>query len=194
MFDPDPKARSDLKSGTLYAVTGEQGWLYYGQVTPEKNIGFLRHRTRDLDRPEVVLEHPLMSVVMVSHPSIGRALREGIWAKLGRFPSVSSLETPLRSVQWPAGTSVVTVWSADTAEYDTQVDDPAIQNFEVIAAWDADQHIPARLTADFGVEEGEWHVGGPVWRERRVAEERARRWPDATWHQLPDDWVPTSIH
>ena len=193
MFEPKVKARSDLKSGTLYAVTGEQGWLYYGQVTPERNIGFLRHRTRDLDLPEVVLGHPLMTVITVNYPSIGRALRAGLWKKLGCFPLAIGLEVPLSSVQWPAGTSVVTVWSADTPEYDTQVDDPAIQNFEVIAAWEADEHIPARLTADYGVEDGEWHVGGPIWRERRVAEERARRWPDAAWHQLPDGWVPTSV-
>ena len=95
-------------------------------------------------------------------------------------------------VQWPVGTLLVGVSDGD-AEYDTRVEDPAIQNMEVIASWDAEQHIPARLTADFGKETALWHVGGPVWRERRVKEEYARRFPEAPWNQLPPDWVQTNI-
>lgn len=58
MFDGDPKARADLKPGTLYAVTGEDGWIYYGQVAPNKAIGFFRFRAHELLQPQAVLTHP----------------------------------------------------------------------------------------------------------------------------------------
>ena len=192
MFKPDPSARADLEPGTTYAISGKSGWVYYGQVTSEKNVGFFRYRSRDTDPPEVALGAPVMSVISVNYPSIGRALRAGLWLKLGRFPLVSELTASRPTVQWPTGTLVVTVWSADIPEYDTRVEDPAIQAFERAAVWEADEHIAARLVADFGAEEGEWWVGGPIWRERRVAEEQARRFPDAPWDQLPDDWISTS--
>jgi hypothetical protein len=70
------------------------------------------------------------------------------------------------------------------------VEDPVIQDMELMAVWDAVEHIPARLTADFGAEQADWHVGGPIWRQRRVKEEMAARF-DERWHQLPSDWVPT---
>lgn len=95
-------------------------------------------------------------------------------------------------MQWPVGTLAVTVWTDDEPSYETRVEDPNIQNAELTAVWDAADHIPERLTADFAAEEAEWHVGGPIWRERRVKEEYARRFPDAAWHQLPPDWVFTS--
>ena len=76
------------------------------------------------------------------------------------------------------GTLFVGVSDGD-ADYDTRVEDPAIQDMEIIASWDAEQHIPARRTADVGPEDAPWHVGGPVWRERRVKEDYARRFPDA---------------
>jgi hypothetical protein len=96
------------------------------------------------------------------------------------------------SILWPVGTLTVTVWSGGKPSYETRVEDPAIQNAERIAVWDAQAHIPERLTADFGAERAEWYVGGPIWRERQVAEERACRSPDAPWEQLPADWVPTN--
>lgn len=40
------RSRVDLTAGTLYAVQAESGWIYYGQVTPEKKIGFFRCRSR----------------------------------------------------------------------------------------------------------------------------------------------------
>lgn len=192
MFEAKPSSRADLKSGTLYAVCGEARWVYYVQVAPDKRVGFFRRRDRDVALPADLLTAPLMAVISVGYPSITRALRSGAWSKLGRFELVSALKEPWPMVQWPVGTLLVGV-SDGEAEYDTRVEDPAIQNMEVIASWDAEQHIPARLTADFGKEEALWHVGGPVWRERRVKEEYARRFPEAPWHQLPPDWVPTNV-
>jgi hypothetical protein len=192
MFEAKPSSRADLKSGTLYAVCGQARWVYYGQVTPDKRVGFFRRRDRDVALPADILTAPLMAVISVGYPSITRALRSGAWSKLGRFELVSALKEPWPMVQWPVGTLLVGV-SDGEAEYDTRVEDPAIQNMEVIASWDAEQHIPARLTADFGKEEALCHVGGPVWRERRVKEEYARRFPEAPWHQLPPDWVPTNV-
>ena len=106
---------------------------------------------------------------------------------------MEGLRLPAPAVQWPVGTLTVTVSDGTNAPYETRVDDPDIQNFEVMGAWDAEEHIPARLTADFGLEEAEWHVGGPVWRERKVKEELARRFPEQPWHRLPDDWVSTDV-
>jgi hypothetical protein len=190
VFNANPKARADRKPGTVYAVTGEHGWIYYGQIAPDKHVGFFRFRGRHLEAPQPALAHPVMCVVAVAYPSIGRALRSGQWKKLGRLPLASSLGLPRLRVQWPEGTLTVTVTSGDNA-YETRVDDPAIQDAELMAVWDAQYHVPARLTADFGAEEAEWHVGGPIWRERKVKEEYARRFPDAPYNRLPADWVPT---
>ncbi len=191
MFGANPSSRADLKSGTLYAVSGEAHWIYYGQVTPDKRIGFFRRRDHELASPSEVLSSQLMAVVSVAYPSITKALCSGAWFKLGKFELTDDLLMPWPMVQWPVGTLRVTI-SNGTHEYDTRVEDPSIQNMEVMAVWDAEHHIPARLTADFGQEEAAWHVGGPVWRARKLKEENARRFLDAPWHQLPDDWVPTN--
>lgn len=98
MFERKPTARADMTAGALYAVNGEGGWIYYGQVTPEKTVGFFRRRDRQPATP---------------------------------------------------------------------------------------------TTADYGAEEAEWHVGGPIWRERRIKEEMAERF-DQHWNRLPTDWVPTT--
>lgn len=191
MFDPKPTARADLKAGTLYAIAGEGDWIYYGQVTPEKAIGIFRQRDKEPSEPNTVLAAPIMAVISVSYPSITRAIRSGRWQKLGRFPVVAELVAPRPSVQWSVGTLTVTVCIGDRPPYDTRVEDPAIQDMERMAVWDAEAHLPARLTADFGAEVAEWHIGGPIWRERRVMEEMARRCPDQPWQRLPEDWVPT---
>lgn len=192
MFGSDPKAREDLKKGTFYAISGEAGWIYYGQITGDKSVGLLRRRDRQIANPDEVLHSPVMAVVAVSYPSIGRALRAGKWKKLGRFPLHQALSVPTRSVHWPVGTLIVTVCSGGDELYYTKVDDPEIQNMELMATWDAVAHIPARLTADFGAETAEWHIGGPIWRERKVKEEFARRFPEMPSHSLPDDWAPTT--
>lgn len=191
MFDAKAAARADLTAGALYAVTGEGGWVYYGQVTPEKKVGFFRRRDRAAVAPEVVLTASIMAVVSVKYPSITQAMRAGRWKKLGRFPLADELIAPRPSVQWPVGTLAVTVWAGDRPDHDTRVENPAIQDMELMAVWDAVEHIPARLTADFGEEQTEWRVGGPIWRERRIKEEMAARFMDQPWHQLPAGWVGT---
>jgi hypothetical protein len=191
MFEANPSSRADLTCGTLYAISGEAHWIYYGQVTPDKRIGFFRLRDHELCSPSKVLASQVMAVVSVAYPSITRALRSGLWFKLGRFELADDVLMSWPMVQWPVGTLCVGV-SDGTHEYETRVENPAIQNMEVIASWDAEHHIPARLTADFGQERGAWHVGGTVWREREVKEEYSRRFPDDPRHQLPDDWVPTN--
>jgi len=192
MFEQQPTARADLKAGTLYAVAGERRWVYYGQVTPEKNIGFFRRRDHDPIEVDAVPSEAIMSVVTVSYPSITRALRTGRWKKLGRFPVAGELLNPRPSVQWPAGTLTVSIGLGNEPERVTSVDDPSIQDMERMAVWDAEHHIPSRLTADFGKEEAKWHVGGPIRRERRIKEILAERFPDQPWHKLPSGWVPTS--
>lgn len=193
MFEGQPTARADMTAGALYAVAGDAGWMYYGQVTPEKKIGFFRKRDRDLADPAIVLDAPVMSVVSVAYPSITRAIRAGRWKKLGRFPIVQALIDPRPSVQWPVGTLTVTVWLGDEPNHDTRVDDPDIQDMELMAVWDAEHHIPGRLVADFQAEEAEWHVGGSIRRERQIKEETARRFSHQSQHQLPADWVPTTV-
>jgi hypothetical protein len=193
MFEANPKGRFDLKSGTLYALFGESNWIYYGQVSTEETIGFFRRRDRDVASTDKILSTPLMSVIGVNYPSITRALRSGRWKKLGRFELAPGLHELPPMVHWPVGTLKVTVWIGGEAAYETRFDDPAIQTLELIASWDAEDHIPARLTADFGQEAGEWHIGGPIFRERKIKEELAARFPDQPWHALPPDWVSTSI-
>ena len=87
---------------------------------------------------------------------------------------------------------MVSVWTGAEIVNETRVEDPAMQKLELMAARDAQYHIPARLTADFGAEESRWDVGGPIWRERKIKEERAKRFPDRPSDLLPPDWVPTN--
>lgn len=178
--------------GSVYALSGEAGWLYYGQVTPDKRVGFFRLRTKQIAEIADVLAAPVMTVLSVGIPSITSALRSGRWKKLGRCGVVPTLVEPRPSVQWPVGTLTVTVWTAGRT-WNTRVEDPAIQDMEIMAAWDAEAHVPSRLAADFGEEEAPWHVGGPIRRERLIKQEMAARFPDTPWHKLPDDWVPVNV-
>ncbi|MGI4811667.1 MAG: hypothetical protein ACRYF2_26645 [Janthinobacterium lividum] len=193
MFPADPKARGDLAQGTLYAISGEENWIYYGQVTPAKRIGFLRRRDRVVRAPGEIMAIGVMSQVIVTYPSLGRAVRAGAWRKLGKFQLHSDLLVTPDTVQWPVSISVVTVRSGGKVSRTIRAEDPAIQDLEVITAWDAMAHIPQRLTADFGAEPAAWHVGGPVWRQRRVKEAYAERFPDTPWHRLPADWVRSTF-
>lgn len=81
----------------------------------------------------------------------------------------------------------------DAPNHDTRVDDPDIQDMELIAVWDAEHHIPGRLVADFQAEEAEWHIGGSIRRERQIKEEMARRFSNQPQHKLPAGWVPTTV-
>lgn len=191
IFEPAPKAKANLKAGAVYAVDGGEGWIYYGQVAADETLGFFGMRTAAVARPDAILTQPIMSRFVVALPSIGRALRSGHWKSLGRYALELSLQAASDSVQWPVGTLTVTVWRNGKPAFDARVEDPAIQDIERMSVWDAEHHVPARLKADFGAEPAAWHVGGPIWRERLVKEEMARRWPDRPEHRLPEDWVRT---
>ena len=191
LFQPDPVAKRDLKLGTLYAVSGEGGWIYYGQVTQDKRIGFFHHRDREVRETESIVAFPVMARFSVQHVTIGQALRGGYWRKLGKFDLNRDLQNSLPCVQWPVGTSTVTIWIDGRAAYNTLVHDPTIQDYEIIASWDAIYHVPERLTADFGNEPAAWYVGGPVWRQRRVKEQMAMRFQDNPAHKLPPGYVFT---
>jgi len=88
MFDADPKARADLRAGTLYAIAGESAWIYYGQVTLDKAIGFFRRREHNLAGPEGVLSSNVMTTVVVAHPSIHRpSIEVRSMEESGPFPA-----------------------------------------------------------------------------------------------------------
>lgn len=191
MFEPDAKARAVMAAGTVYAVVGGDGRIYFGQVTPTKRVGFLRLRSDKLESLDRILSSPVMSEVTVHYASIGDALRTGVWKRVGKAALHSDLNVPRDQVQWPVGTLTVTVWPGDgSGNYDTKAHDPAIQSLEIMAAWDAEAHIPSRLPADF---DPDWEepLLGPILRVRRGKELMARRFPDTPGHALPADWVPT---
>lgn len=191
MFEPDSKARAVTTAGTVYAVVGSDGWVYFGQVTPTKRIGFLRFRSRQIESLDQILSSPVMSEVTVHYASIGDALRKGVWKRVGKAALHPDLGVPRDQVQWPVGTLTVTVWPGDgSRNYDTKAHDPAIQSLELMAAWEADAHIPGRLPADFDPD-SEQPLLGPILRVRRGKEQMARRFPAMPWHALPADWVPT---
>jgi hypothetical protein len=135
VFPEDPKARSDLRAGTLYAVWGAGDWIYYGQVASDKSVGFFARRDREIAGVEEVLDSSIMSRVPVAFPSVGSALRAGAWKKLGKYPLRDELAGNRPAVQWPVGTLEVTVWMGRVQSLVTRVEDTSIQDFEVIAAW-----------------------------------------------------------
>lgn len=185
---PSPKARGDLKPGVLYGIDGGDSYLYYGQVAPNKHIGFFRFRSREV-LVQNALAAPLMSRFIVNNPSIGTALRAGKWINLGRQglrPEL--LEEPVM-VQWPAGTLTVTLWKGRDILGNTVVHDPEIQDLEIIAAYHATDHVSPRLRADFCETADAWAVGGSIRRERLKRQDMAARFPHQPWHQLPTDWV-----
>lgn len=196
-FAPDPKAKASSKPGTVYAVDGGEGWIYYGQVSAQKQeMGFLRYRTEELGLPEPLAAYPLMNRIILYDGSAGRALRSGRWKVLGRFDLHPDFGKSYALVQCPVGTNIVRVFLYQgapdsppqlTREWETRIDDPEIQNYEVMAVWDAEHHIPARLKADYGQEEADWSTIGPVWRYRKMKVEASRRFPGAPGHQLPTD-------
>jgi hypothetical protein len=189
-FPPSPNARASLRSGTVYAIDGGDSYIYYGQIAPNKSVGFFKYRSKQLSLAEEVLSSEIMSRFGVGYQSIGQALRAGTWLKIGIYPLRKKLEEEPLLVQWPVGTLQVDIWEGHTVVKSTMVHDPDIQNLEIIAAYDAVYHVPKRLQADFTGGISSWPVGGPIWRERIKKEELARNHPEQSWHTLPKEWVP----
>jgi hypothetical protein len=99
-FPPSPKARADLKPDTLYAIDGDDSYLCYGQVAPNKQIGFFKFRSREVFIQEA-LAAPLMSRFGIIQPSIGTAFRVRKWLNLGRHELRPELLDEPILVQWP---------------------------------------------------------------------------------------------
>jgi hypothetical protein len=196
VFEEKPKARSDFTAGTLYAISGVADWIYYGQVAVDKSVAFFARREREIVPSADILSSPILSRFSIGLQSVEQALRSGAWKKLGKHSLRDELRSAQPFVQWPVGTLDVTVWIDPMRSRVTRVDDPSIQNLERMSVWDAVHHVPARLAVDYAPDEAvhtvanAWGIGGPIWRERRVKEELARRF-DNPWHKLPADWVPT---
>ncbi|MEM8725196.1 MAG: hypothetical protein AAGE86_06720 [Pseudomonadota bacterium] len=167
-FEADPRARGSTKPGMVYAVSGEHGWIYWAQVKSELEIGFFRYRSKNPSEAEVALTHEVMVELMLSIPSIGRALRSGAWKKIGVRPIGESLAEQRLKVHWSDGHEVATVHALGAeGGYQTSYDDPEIQDLDIIAAWDAEYHIPSRLTAEYEGEPEKNRFGGPMWQTRR---------------------------
>jgi hypothetical protein len=198
MFGEVPSARADLRPGTLYAVATPEETVFYGQVCPDQSFAFFRVCDTELSDFEPGTSTPVMSRFSVNLPSIGRALRAGVWKKVRNAHLSDDLLQENAYVQWPVGTLNVHVWRGSSTILNTRIEDPAIQNVEVMSVWDADAHVASRLLVDFDYQkalrasESAWSIGGPVWRQRRIREEYARRFPGGS-HDLPKDWVPTNI-
>jgi hypothetical protein len=190
-FPPLARARADLTPGALYSIGGGDGHLYYGQVCRNKQLGFFRFRSTDVFTDGVPASS-LMSRFSVALPSIGRALRSGHWLAIGRFTLSAELNLEPILVQWPVGTTRVTLWQGPRQLGETDAADPNIQELEVIAAYDANAHVPSRLNADFLDLPDAWKEGGSVRRHRLMKEDFSRRFPDQPWHRLPSNWVATS--
>jgi hypothetical protein len=185
-FPTMPGARANLTPGALYAVDGGDGFVYYGQIAENQQFGALCHRSEAIS-PEAALATEIMSRFSLSLPSVGRALRSGAWVFLGRHTIRNELKQEPILVQWPVGTTTVTLWDGSKQLRDTAASDPSIQNLEVIAAYDAIHHVPQRLRADFEKPADAWRAGGSVLRHRLQRQDLAARFPNQ--HQLPEDWV-----
>ena len=136
-----------MKAGTLYAIDGGDSFIYYGQVAPNAQLGFFRFRSQVVSIAEA-LSARIMSRFAVLRASVGEALRSGAWLHLGRHELRSELAEEPVLVQWPVGTLEVTLWKGAAVLGTTQVHDPAIQDLEIIAAYDAVFHVPTRLRAE----------------------------------------------
>src|SRR4051812_14688286 len=70
MFEENPKARADLRAGTLYAIWGPADWIYYGQIAADKSVAFYLRRDRHIAAAGDVLISPIMSRMGVDHGSV----------------------------------------------------------------------------------------------------------------------------
>mgnify|MGYP005986193731 CR=1 FL=1 len=188
-FDVIPKAKSSSKPGTIYAIAGEDDYIYYGQISADKTIGFFKFRTELLMTMEEVVLHPIMSRFIVNFPSIGRAMRKGLWQKMGSAKLPEQLNNTIDTAQWPVGELNVSIWRGGEVIKNTSVFDPTIQDIEIIQAYDADYHVIERLKADYENPDNSFEVGGSIKRERKLKEMLAQKHKDKPWHNLPDNWV-----
>lgn len=188
-FPSAPRARANLKPGSTFAIDGEDGFIYFGQIGVTAMVGFFRYRSQEVVADEV-LAMPLMSCFGVQLPSIGQALRAGKWLQLGLYPVHPELRAEPVLVQWPVGTLDVVLWRGNVEVGTTKVHDPEIQSLEVVAAFDAIYHVPHRLRADFADDKDDWLAGGTVRRHRLQKEAMAKKYPEQPWHQLPPEWMP----
>jgi hypothetical protein len=115
MFEPSPKARANLREGTLYAIDGGDLWIYYGQVACDKSIGFFRYRSVQVASVDEILSSELMTRIGVNYSSIGQALRSGIWKLIGTYKLCHDLTEQPMVVQWPVGTLNVNVWRGEVS-------------------------------------------------------------------------------
>lgn len=187
-FSPAINKRADLKPGAMYAIDGGDNFIYYAQVAPNKQLGFFRFRSLEVE-VEKAMNSEFMSRFSVTYPSIGRAIRSGNWLSLGRRPLKSELVEDPVLVQWPVGTLEVTLWKSGKILRTTLVHDPEIQNLEIIQAYDAIGHVPRRLQADYTLSDMSWAAGGSVKRARLRKQDMASRFPNQPWHELLEGWV-----
>lgn len=166
---PATKARAKLKPGHLYAILGVDGNLYAGQSASQSMVGFFRWRD-SLSELDAALACPVMFRCGVFQDSIGRALRAGVWTHIGKRELHPGLRDEPVLVQWPMFTSQVRLWKGAEVLGTTSIDDPSIQELEVIAAWCAQHHIPHRLPAEFNDDSEGWSWRGRVKDMRRQRE------------------------
>jgi hypothetical protein len=188
-FDVIPKAKSSSKPGSVYAIAGEDDYIYYGQISADKTIGFYNFRTNSIGTLEEVVSQPIMSRFLVNFPSIGRAMRKGLWLKMGNAKFPEQLNNTMDMAQWPVGELTISIWRDGKVIKNTSVFDPTIQDVEVMQAYDADYHVIERLKADYETPDNCFEVGGSIKRERRLKEMLAQKHQDKPWHHLPDNWV-----
>lgn len=189
-FPKDPKARASFSQGTIYAVSVDD-FIFYCQVAVNQSLGFFKVRSNELLDINDVLSYPIMSRFGISRPSLGRALKEGHWKKLGKGKLNVELSQSAPSVQWPVGELKVSVWLDGAVIKETSAFDPQIQSYEIIMAYDAISHVPERLSVDYADDPEQFESGGTVWRQRKLKEYLATKFPTAPYHKLPDEWVHT---
>lgn len=189
-FPKDPKAKASFVPGTLYAVAVDD-FIFYCQVAANQSLGFFRVRSNNILEIKEILRYPIMSRFGISRPSLGRALRDGYWIKLGKGNLKQELSEPAPTVQWPVGELKVSVWLDGKIVKETSAFDPEIQSFEMVNAYDAIFHVPERLLVDYTKDSEEFESGGTVWRQRKLKEYLANKYSTAPHHQLPDGWVYT---
>lgn len=190
-FKPASNTKANLRPGALYAIDGGDSYIYYGQIAPDKSLGFFRYRSTTITKGDDVLAREIMSRFGVNYQSIGIALRSGQWLSLGKYPVHDELTKTPKLVQWPMGTLDVTIWQGNKVLCKTKVHDPEIQNFEVIISYDAGNSVPKRLVEDYEPSEESWKVGGSVLRMRIKKEKLAEQSDNQPWHILPESWVHT---